>query len=312
MKKQKNTRNETNTNRVKQSKHKHNNNTMSQMIKHNKCKGGANFAVRDKHGNAEMLTIQRLACRVVFSCAVDVSGSMSGGRTETAIAGLRTIVQSAMRKSDLYGLVTFDGSVKKLHFPMPVSKVDFEKDVKHIRANGGGCTALFDAMDTSLRYLKNHHSHNKKNKNKTRCVFQHLVITDGQNNSGTLSLEEMKEILKKPGLPDYHFTLIAVGISEGAAKEMRELCKPKHCHFWHAKNLTEFSSCMERAAKRIKITLQKRCGETGLKTKTEWVGKQKHAKNALIGMANSAPQLMRELEKKKNKSLADSMKRLLL
>ena len=78
----------------------------------------------DGHGHVEELRVRTERRPLVFSFEMDVSGSMAGGKTDQAVAGLEDIVRGALRGDDLYGCSGFNSTVTRLHFPLPKRSVN--------------------------------------------------------------------------------------------------------------------------------------------------------------------------------------------
>ena len=215
--------------------------------------GGASATVRidDGSGRRESLSVTVRRKQLCFVAGVDASGSMAGSRTESAITGLGKIV-GMMEPDDLYGLFTFATETKNLHHPMPRSKVDWQKDQQHIRSNGGGMTALYDAIVAGVAEMKETRTRRPGQK----MVFEHLVITDGGDNSSSTSLEQVREQVAKPGLKDYHLVLIAVGIGSSSTKaNMRSICDNGHSSFIEVDDIHALGRVLAEQAVRIKLVL---------------------------------------------------------
>ena len=266
--------------------------------------GRTRFTASDGKGNAERLTVDEVNAQLVFQAVVDTSGSMAGARTEQSIAGLRHIVSHAMRSTDAFGLLTFDSKVKKCHYVMNVGRVDFATDEAHIRANGGGCTALYDAMKAGREWLKFY-----KNKHTDAVIVNELlVITDGADNASTTTLEKIAAIMAQPGLPNFNMCVIAVGISDSTEADIRKITDgPAHCHFWRVENAAGLADRLQDVADRIKMVLEK-ISSNGTVQKITWKGERKKAGKALRQLAAQAPLMVNALESAPG--LCDRMKAL--
>ena len=205
----------------------------------------------DGSGRRESLSVTVRRHQLCFVAGVDASGSMAGSRTESAISGLGKIV-GMMEPDDLYGLFTFATETKNLHHPMPRSKVDWQKDQANIRRNGGGMTALYDAIMAGVVEMKE----TRTRRSGQPMVFEHLVITDGGDNSSRTSLEQVREQVAKPGLKDYHLVLIAVGIGSSSTKaNMRSICANGHSSFIEVDDVNALERVLAEQAVRIKLVL---------------------------------------------------------
>jgi Mg-chelatase subunit ChlD len=215
----------------------------------------------DCDDGSRSVTVENKQCQLCFAASVDVSGSMSGSRIKTAIKGLEAIVHGMMRPEDLFGLVTFNTEVKNLHKPMPKRKVNWSKDKEHILKNVGGRTALWDAVQAGIVLLKEVLARRKTDpdrRGKAKLVFEQLVITDGLDNSSSVGLEQLKALVTKPGLPDYHLRIIAV-TSDMEASEillLEQLCRPAHATLLRVSDVQELQAVLKAEAQRLTLLLQ--------------------------------------------------------
>jgi hypothetical protein len=123
---------------------------------------------------------------------------MEGGDCETvirALLGKKGVVKSLLQPDDLFGCVTFNTTVQKLHHPMELANVDLAKDETHIRSNtdSGGCTAIYDAIATGIADLR---STVRRAGRRGLCV-EHLLFTDGSDNMSSTSFEDICTFLHK-------------------------------------------------------------------------------------------------------------------
>jgi hypothetical protein len=220
---------------------------------------------------------------------------MHGETAEAAAQGLEAIV-SVLRPTDLYGCSVFDSSVTRLHHPMPRRKVKLEKDLAAMRKADGGSTALYDAIAHSIQALKETARHyregGKRGKEKGDVVYELLVVTDGADNASAMELSELSQLVHKPGLPNFNLVLLGVGISGGAAADMRQLCKARHAHFYQCSGVSELKQQLQRARESIRLQLDVSDRRSGQHSSTQWKGARADASKALLGMAKHAPVLM--------------------
>jgi len=188
-----------------------------------------------------------------FFGSVDVSSSMSGTKLSSAIEGLQAI-HGAMRPNDVFALLTFATTVRKLHHAMAVKKVDLSRDVKNIRANAGGCTALYDALKASVQQIKEYHL---KAGRPRKHKYNLLCLTDGADNNSSTSFDAIKKLLAEPGVPNVNATIIFVGQDDDYASKMRDLCSAKHLHFWYVKDVNKLKSKLRQYAKSISIEIKR-------------------------------------------------------
>ena len=222
-------------------------------------------------------------------------GERRASDAEAAAQGLEAIV-SVLRPTDLYGCSVFDSSVTRLHHPMPRRKVKLEKDLAAVRKADGGSTALYDAIAHSIQALKETARHyregGKRGKEKGDVVYELLVVTDGADNASAMELSELSQLVHKPGLPNFNLVLLGVGISGGAAADMRQLCKARHAHFYQCSGVSELKQQLQRARESIRLQLDVSDKRSGKRSSTQWKGARADAGKALQGMAKHAPVLM--------------------
>jgi len=245
-------------------------------------------------GYSEEFRAREFTTRIVAHVAVDASGSMSGGLTNAAISGLEKIVTEALDADDLYGLLTFDTTVKNLHHCMPRGKVDFAKDAQHVRNNAGGCTALWDAILHGVAELKDTQKRQQKQKVKDRAdrlLYEQLVITDGEDNSSAASFEAVAQKVAHPGLVDYHFVLVGVAVDDSTAEVMKQLCRPSHARFIRVQSVAHLVKVLaQQSATMVQMRLHiKQNGAT--KHDVRGVTSKANAGAAVRAMAQHAPGL---------------------
>lgn len=189
--------------------------------------------VQDGHGGQSEITTSTVSRRLALQVDIDASYSMQGSRMETAVHGLSSLLD-VLRPTDLCGVSTFSTEVQNLHRVMQRSKVDAGKDAVNVRANTarGGATAFYDAVIKGIEGLKQAKDYLRSRQDR-QCMpeFEHVVITDGGDNSSRASLAEVAALVAKPGLRDYQFVVIGVGIDDATASTLMQLCRPVHAHF---------------------------------------------------------------------------------
>lgn len=198
------------------------------------------------------------ASRGLFHASVDVSGSMAGSRTNEAIRGLKRVFDDVMRPNDLFGLATFEGSVRRLHQLMAKKRVDWQKDDDHIRANAGGRTALYDAIESGLGELKEAQAYQREVAvgNAPKPVPIQLVITDGADNCSRMTLQEVTDLVARHDRWNrYRFYLVAVGIDDATARDMAAICRPAHARLLRACNLHELREHLVTVAEQVRLSL---------------------------------------------------------
>lgn len=253
--------------------------------------GGGSLALQVcSHGQTERMQVKKISGggrpKAVFSCAVDTSGSMAGGLTDAALAGLKNIFEGAMQDTDRFALQTFSEEVRSLHRAMEKSVVSWKKDEQHIRNNRGVRTALYDAIAEGLDALKEAVEYVKGQKQEKRVVPVQLVITDGEDNHSQRTLAHVKRLLAESGRQwkDFHFFLVAVGLSPSAKEKMKQLCAEEHATFLHAGDTEGFRLQLREVEQRFLLKLSVR-QEDGTTMKVEVKGTAKKVAEAAQKLA---------------------------
>jgi hypothetical protein len=197
---------------------------------------------------------------------------MQGSRMETAVQGLMRLLD-VLRPTDLCGVSTFSTQVQTLHRVMQRSKVDAAKDAAHVRANTarGGATAFYDAVVEGIESLKQAKDYLRSRQDR-QCMpeFEHVCITDGGDNSSRASFAEVAALVARPGLHDYQFVVIGVGIDDSTAAALARLCSPAHAHFHREADATALARRLSSLTEsyRIKLSQTRADGSRSTITKT--------------------------------------------
>jgi hypothetical protein len=230
--------------------------------------GGESFSavsVKADGTRAAFHVEQKAPKRLVFSVSVDCSISMRGERIEAACAGLEEIVQSVVGDDDLFACAGFHDIVEQLHGPAPKRSVNLGTDLRNLRrvCDHGGCTALYDAIRAGIDGLKAAVGDRRTARAVggaealRNLVFYQVVITDGFNNRGETTLEQLKALVANPGLRNYHLIVVGVGELEGrdTRRALEELCLPEHATFQLAPDTVALREQLRWARDRIRATL---------------------------------------------------------
>eukprot|EP00729_Bicosta_minor_P013550 gene13550-33065_t len=206
-----------------------------------------------------MLDVVRMALQV----DVDCSGSMQHyERIETAVAGLKELT-SVLRPTDLFGISTFSKEVQNLHRVMERSKVAVDKDVQHVLANcaKGSCTSFYDAVVAGVCKLNDAKGYlRSKRDGKRMPEWEHVMITDGEDNDSAATFEQACAAVRRPGLSNYQFVVIGVGLSDRIAARLAEMCTPAHCHFHREADASALSRRLEELRKGYLLRFQATSG----------------------------------------------------
>jgi uncharacterized protein YegL len=234
-------------------------------------------------GRKERIGVTRLRRQLLFSCAIDVSGSMSGAPIQAAISTLEDLFRSTMADTDKFACCTFGSNVKKLHAAMPKSRIDIDKDVAHISDNAGGLTALWDGVAWAIQAasLEYKNMRDREGDRFDAPVVEVVIITDGHDNSSTKRFEEIHALTQRPGIPN--FNLVVVGLGSVDKNALTQLCSPRNCHFHHAQDVPEFKRVLGQVVDQIRLRLD--VSSPDGHSHYEWRGRAKDAPAQLRNLA---------------------------
>ena len=242
----------------------------SMVLRTSTSAGNFEVAATDGKSRREVCKVAvRARKTLIFSCAVDTSYSMHGELLSTATTGLKEIVRGVVRPGDLFGCYFFDDKVTQLHRPMAIERVALERDVAAIHAASGGCTAFYDAVAQGIQDLREVVKY-RKDGGHTDDVIEHFVITDGADNRSATSLAELVELVKKPGLPNYHLIVIGVGLDASTQRELQEICRPRHARCQFAVDAAALQAAMRSANEQLNVKLT--CTDGRSTTTSEYTG----------------------------------------
>ena len=228
--------------------------------------------------------------RMMFLASVDNSYSMDDKKA-TAMEGLHAIY-SCIRDGDRLAIDTFADDVQRIVRMTNKRGVTWPEIEAAVRAAKKGCTALYDSIEAGIQLL----AANAKSKQAKRpLIVEHLVITDGLNNSGKLrSAEDFVQLcalVKNPGISSYNLSVIAVGADDDIDEpKLKQLCKPRHARYYRAHDISGLRDALEKVTAEIRIKL---CAEdsSGRVSKASWSGSKRDAPAALQDMAPMMPML---------------------
>ena len=125
---------------------------------------------------------------------LDKSGSMSGMEEDT-IGGFNSMLkkQQAAQGEALVTTVLFSNDLHRLHDRVPVGEVRALSDDDY---RVGGCTALLDAIGTTIKHIAKIHKYARPEDVPGQTLF--VITTDGlENASHSFSSDEVKRMIKK-------------------------------------------------------------------------------------------------------------------
>ena len=146
---------------------------------------------------------------------LDRSGSMNGLEKDT-IGGFNGMIEKQKKEAGeaLVTTVLFDDRVERLHDRIPITKIPVmtEKDY-FVR----GCTALLDAVGTSIRHIGNIHKYARKEDIPEKTLF--VIITDGMENaSRRYNYERVRAMIQRQQ-EKYGWEFLFLGANIDAARE---------------------------------------------------------------------------------------------
>ena len=125
---------------------------------------------------------------------LDRSGSMAGLESDT-IGGFNSLIEKQKKESGecFVTTVLFDNVVEKLHDRVNLKDVKPMTDKEYYVR---GCTALIDAIGSSIDHIKTVHRYIRREDVPENTMF--VIITDGMENaSHSYSSKQVKEMIKK-------------------------------------------------------------------------------------------------------------------
>ena len=128
------------------------------------------------------------------------------GRRLDRLTAVKLVASDFIKKrpSDRIGLVLF-GTRAYLQVPLTYDKASLEEVLMSMEAGmAGNSTAIGDALGLGLKSLQNEDKESKNNK-----II--ILLTDGENNDGKLSLPEAIQLAKKEGVKVY-----TIGVGGGS------------------------------------------------------------------------------------------------
>lgn len=142
---------------------------------------------------------------VVF--VLDRSGSMQGLEADT-IGGFNSMLekQKAAEGNCFVTTVLFDHEIKTIHDRLPLSEV---KPMTNKDYFVGGCTALLDAVGSTIEHIKNVHKYARREDVPRNTIF--VITTDGMENaSHNYSADQVKKMVEQMK-SDFGWEFIFVG-----------------------------------------------------------------------------------------------------
>lgn len=186
---------------------------------------------------------------------VDISTSMlqpdfsTRDRRIDRLSAVKAVVSSFIdkRTEDRVGLILF-GTRAYLQAPLTFDKKAVQEILLNTDAGmAGNSTSIGDALGIALKNLKDE-------KNKENKVI--ILLTDGENNDGSLSMAQSIDLAEKEGIKVYTVgvgadasflgSLFNIRNNELDEKSLKELAKRTKGNYFRAKNLTGLADIYQK------------------------------------------------------------------
>lgn len=142
---------------------------------------------------------------VVF--ILDRSGSMAGLESDT-IGGFNAMIKKQRKEEGetKVSCILFDDVSEVIYDRVPIDEIkEMTEEEYYVR----GCTALLDAVGSSIHHMKSLQKKMKESDRPEKTIF--IITTDGmENSSKEYSHEKVKKLIKKAE-EKYHFEFIFLG-----------------------------------------------------------------------------------------------------
>ncbi|KAL0490232.1 hypothetical protein AKO1_006589 [Acrasis kona] len=187
--------------------------------------------------------------RVLATFVIDVSGSMMlSNRLNNAMKGAQLIFNEVLWDSDRIEIINFSNKAfRQLHLKSK-RNVDWDREANAIARERSGCTALYDACHKALLEM----TREKKYHN---CHRELIVLTDGEDNASSTTMESIRERLNNPEFKQFHCSLI--GVELGPNCRAKEIVNNKHSTYIPCKEeeiLSSFHLIKKAVFERIEQT----------------------------------------------------------
>ncbi len=141
---------------------------------------------------------------------LDRSGSMAGLDTDTVGGFNGMIAKQKQQEGEAFvTTVLFDNEIETLHDRIPLTEVPEMTEKEYFVR---GCTALIDAIGTSIRHVETIHKYARKEDVPAHTLF--VITTDGlENASRRFSSAEVKKMIERKKEKDgWEFLFIGANI----------------------------------------------------------------------------------------------------
>lgn len=144
---------------------------------------------------------------------LDRSGSMSGLEADT-VGGFNGMIEKQKKEKGevVVSAVLFDDVSEVLYDRVDIKKIPPMTDKQYFVR---GCTALLDAVGSSVQYIKNVRKGLPKEERPEKTIF--IITTDGMENASTMySYAKVKEMIKKRQAKNWEFIFLGANIDAAA------------------------------------------------------------------------------------------------
>ena len=144
---------------------------------------------------------------------LDRSGSMSGLEADT-IGGFNGMIEKQKKEKGevVVSAVLFDDVSEVLYDRVDIRNIPPMTDKQYFVR---GCTALLDAVGSSVQYIKNVRKGLPKEERPEKTIF--IITTDGMENASTMySYAKVKEMIKKRQAKNWEFIFLGANIDAAA------------------------------------------------------------------------------------------------
>lgn len=146
-------------------------------------------------------------CEMVF--ILDKSGSMSGLEKDT-IGGFNSMVKKQQEKDGeaFVTTVLFDNNISTVHDRVSIKEI---KEMTEKEYYVGGCTALLDAIGTTVEHISTIHRYAREDDVPEHTIF--VITTDGMENaSRKYSSDAVKKLIEQKKELGWEFIFLGANI----------------------------------------------------------------------------------------------------
>lgn len=148
---------------------------------------------------------------------LDRSGSMSGLESDT-IGGFNSMIEKQKKEAGetLVSTVLFSNESTVIHDRLPLHRVPRMTEKEYFTR---GCTALLDAVGSSIRHIGNIHKYARKEDVPEKTLF--IITTDGyENASKSYDYEKVRRMIERQK-EKYGWEFLFLGANIDAAAEAK-------------------------------------------------------------------------------------------